>query len=67
VSAVQGGEAIKARREAEAMAAIWAALACASTDEARQTLIDRHGAVLVKHFNTYAALMRTLGLEGPYV
>ena len=64
--AVTGGDAGAARREAEAMAAIWAALDCASTEEARSTLIARHGAALVKSFNTYATLMRKLGLEGPY-
>ena len=48
------------------MAAIWAALATAATEEARQALIARHGAALVKSFNSYATLMRKLGLEGPY-
>ena len=47
-------------------ATIWAALATASTEEARQALIARHGAALVKSFNSYATLMRKLGLEGPY-
>ena len=64
--AVEGGDAAAARGEAEAMAAIWAALATASTEEARQTVIARHGAALVKSFNSYATLMRKLGLEGPY-
>lgn len=56
----------KARGDAEAMAAIWGALATAVTDEAREELIARHGATLVKSFNSYASLMRKLGLEGPY-
>lgn len=67
MSAVKGGEASTARGQVETMAAIWAALACASTEETRRTLIERHGAVLVKQFNAYATLMRELGLEGPYV
>ena len=64
--AVATGDAASARSEAETMAAIWAALATASTEDARQTLIARHGAALVKSFNSYATLMRKLGLEGPY-
>lgn len=48
------------------MAAIWAALATAGTEERRQMLIERHGAALVKSFNAHAALMRKLGIEGPY-
>ena len=55
-----------AREGAEAMAAIWGALATATTEERRQLLIARHGAALTKHFNTYATLMRRLGIEGPY-
>ncbi|MCA3555513.1 NAD(P)-dependent oxidoreductase [Aestuariivirga sp.] len=64
--AVEAGDAAAARAEAETMAAIWAALAAASTEETRQALISRHGAALVKSFNRYATLMRRLGLEGPY-
>lgn len=64
--ALAEGDAGAARAEAETMAAIWAALACANTEEARKTLIERHGATLVKSFNSYATLMRKLGLEGPY-
>jgi hypothetical protein len=64
--ALSSGDADDARSGAEAMAAIWAALATASTEERRQTLIARHGADLVKSFNAYATLMRKLGLEGPY-
>ena len=55
-----------ARTGAETMAAIWAALATAGTEERRQMLIERHGAALVKSFNAHAALMRKLGIEGPY-
>ncbi len=58
--------AAAARAEAEAMAALWGALTTATTDERRQALIERHGAALVKSFNSYATLMRKLGLEGPY-
>ena len=64
--AIEAGGAATARSEAEAMAAIWAALASAATEEARQMLIARHGAALVRSFNSYATLMRKLGLEGPY-
>ena len=64
--AVQSGDATIARSEAEAMAAIWASLASASTEEARRELITRHGATLVRSFNNYSTLMRKLGLEGPY-
>ena len=48
------------------MAAIWGALTSAATREARDELVARHGAALVKSFNSYATLMRKLGLEGPY-
>lgn len=65
-TAVLSGDAVTARAHAEAMAAIWAALACASSEEARRTLIERHGATLVRDFNAYSVLMRKLGLEGPY-
>ena len=64
--AVETGDAAQARKEAEQMAAIWAALASATTEDARQLLIARYGARLVKSFNTYATRMRRLGLEGPY-
>jgi hypothetical protein len=60
------GAAEAARNGAEAMAAIWGALATAGTEERRQMLIARHGAALTKHFNAYATLMRQLGIEGPY-
>lgn len=55
-----------ARQSAETMAAIWAALATANTDDAREELIARYGAALIRNFNSYATLMRKLGLEGPY-
>ena len=64
--AVADRTAPTARREAETMSAIWAALDCASSDQARESLIKQHGAELVKSFNKYATLMRKLGLEGPY-
>ena len=48
------------------MAAIWGALTTANTEQKRAELIARHGAELVKSFNSYATLMRKLGLEGPY-
>lgn len=55
-----------ARAEAETMAAIWGALASASTADQRNRLIERHGAALARSANSYAALMRRLGIEGPY-
>jgi lactate dehydrogenase-like 2-hydroxyacid dehydrogenase/phosphoserine aminotransferase len=62
----EDGTADKARAGAEAMAAIWGALTTATTEQKRAELIARHGAELVKSFNSYATLMRKLGLEGPY-
>ncbi len=59
-------DADRFRSQAEVMAAIWGALTTATTDDERRTLIKRHGAALVKSFNSYATLMRKLGLEGPY-
>ncbi len=56
----------KLRDGAEAMAAIWAAIATADTDERRNALIAKHGAKLTRSFNAYATLMRKLGIEGPY-
>ena len=56
----------QARSGAEAMAAIWGALVTAATEDQRQLLIERHGAALAQHFNTYATLMRQMGIEGPY-
>lgn len=65
--AVADGDAsASARHSVETMAAIWGALTTANTDEAREELIARHGPALVKNFNSYATLMRKLGLEGPY-
>lgn len=64
--AVEAGEAAQARNEVEAMAAIWAALTSATTEDARELLIARHGASLVRSFNSYATRMRKIGLEGPY-
>jgi lactate dehydrogenase-like 2-hydroxyacid dehydrogenase/phosphoserine aminotransferase len=64
--AVESGDAVQARTDAESMAAIWAALENATSEEARQRLIERHGASLVRSFNSYATRMRRLGLEGPY-
>ncbi|MFO1123563.1 MAG: NAD(P)-dependent oxidoreductase, partial [Hyphomicrobiales bacterium] len=55
-----------ARKAAEDMAAIWGALSSALAGQARDTLVARHGATLVKTYNAYATLMRKLGLEGPY-
>lgn len=56
----------QAREFAETVAAIWGALASASDPERRSELVERHGTRLVLAHNRYAALMRKLGLEGPY-
>jgi lactate dehydrogenase-like 2-hydroxyacid dehydrogenase/phosphoserine aminotransferase len=57
---------VSVRNAVETMTAIWGALATADTEERWQMLIERHGAALVKCVNTYATLMRKLGIEGPY-
>ena len=54
------------RQGAETMAAIWGALETAADEARRDEIIARHGAALVKSFNTYATNMRKLGLEGPW-
>jgi len=58
--------AAQIREAAETMAAIWGALAATVDPERRQELIERYGPKLVKTSNSYATLMRKLGLEGPY-
>ncbi|MBC8037477.1 MAG: phosphoglycerate dehydrogenase, partial [Rhizobiales bacterium] len=60
------GESAALREAAETMAAIWGALAATTDSGRRSELIERYGAKLVKTSNTYATLMRKLGLEGPY-
>jgi lactate dehydrogenase-like 2-hydroxyacid dehydrogenase len=55
-----------ARELSEHMAAIWGALATASSGESRHTLIERHGPQLVKSINRYRRLMEELGIEGPF-
>ena len=54
------------RSGAEAMAAIWGALSATENPVLRQQLISRYAPRLVKTHNTYATLMRRLGLEGPF-
>ena len=56
----------KLRDGAETMAAIWGALSATEDPVLRQQLIDRHAPRLVKTHNSYATLMRKLGLEGPF-
>lgn len=58
--------AAQIREAAETMAAVWGALDAVADPARRKELIDRYGPKLVKTFNTYATLMRRLGLEGPY-
>ena len=54
------------REAAETMAAVWGALAATTDPSRRSELIERYGPKLVKTSNTYATMMRRLGLEGPY-
>jgi len=64
-AAADSATAAAARAGAETMAAIWGALAVSDADR-RDEQIARYGAELIKVFNSYATLMRKLGLEGPY-
>ncbi len=54
------------RTMAEGMAAFWGAVAATKDAGARQELINRHGAALVKQSNQYAQQMETFGAKGPY-
>ena len=56
----------QARKQAEAMAAIWGALAATTSPERRKDLIARYGAMLVKAGNEHNVLLEKLGLHGPY-
>ena len=53
------------RKEAEEMAALWAALDSSSPARAAEQ-IKTHGAELTAAINRYQALTRKLGLWGPY-
>jgi lactate dehydrogenase-like 2-hydroxyacid dehydrogenase len=65
--AVADETALREAREAvEALAAIWGALSSTTDPDRRATLMQRHGAALVRHTNKYAALTERLGLRGPY-
>jgi lactate dehydrogenase-like 2-hydroxyacid dehydrogenase/phosphoserine aminotransferase len=65
--AVSNREAVQdARATAETMAAIWGALSSITGEDRLEEIISRHGPALVMAFNRHAALMRKLGLEGPY-
>ncbi|GLS17148.1 phosphoglycerate dehydrogenase [Labrys miyagiensis] len=65
--AVADETALREAREAvEALAAIWGALSSTTDPDRRATLMQRHGAALVRHTNRYAALTERLGLRGPY-
>lgn len=55
-----------ARDAAESLAAIWGALATATSAGRRDVLIKRYGETLLKASNTHTTLMRRLGIEGPY-
>jgi lactate dehydrogenase-like 2-hydroxyacid dehydrogenase/phosphoserine aminotransferase len=62
----EAADVARARAAAEAMAAIWGALATAADDNRKGELIERYGATLVRTINEYRTLMEDLGLEGPY-
>ena len=55
-----------ARKQAEAMAAIWGAIAATTNAARRRNLIARYGATLVKVGNQHQVLLEKLGLHGPY-
>ena len=55
-----------ARKQAEAMAAIWGALSATTNPDRRNDLIARYGAMLVKAGNQHQLLLEKLGLQGPY-
>ncbi len=62
-----GEEAIaEARKQAEAMAAIWGAISATTNPDRRLDLISRYGALLVKTGNQHQVLLEKLGLHGPY-
>jgi phosphoglycerate dehydrogenase-like enzyme len=65
-AASDADSATRMREAAEAIAAIWGALAATADPDRRKELVERYGPKLVKTSNTYATLMRKLGLEGPY-
>ncbi|MGH6854933.1 MAG: NAD(P)-dependent oxidoreductase, partial [Aestuariivirga sp.] len=65
--AVVNAEQLAAIRDAaQTIAAVWGALAATTDPDRRAELIERYGSRLVLNSNRYAALMRKLGLEGPY-
>ncbi len=64
--AASGAELAMARETAESLAAIWGALATAPDAGRQMALIGRYGETLLKACNSYNALMRKFGIEGPY-
>ena len=63
---VDNGTIARARKQAEAMAAIWGALSATTNPDRRKDLIERYGAMLVKAGNQHQVLLQKLGLQGPY-
>ena len=48
------------------MTAIWGGLASAVDADTRETLVERHGADLIRASNHYGLMMEKLGLKGPF-
>ena len=57
----------KMRKTTEEITAIWGALASTQNPERRAELIERYGSQLILASNTYATLIDSEGLKGPYV
>ncbi|MEE2598930.1 MAG: NAD(P)-dependent oxidoreductase [SAR324 cluster bacterium] len=57
----------KMRRITEEITAIWGALSSTPNPERREELIKRYGSQLILASNTYASLIDSEGLKGPYV
>ena len=64
--AMSADDAARLRDLAEEMAAIWGALAVTADGDRCNTMIQRHGAELVRASNAYGVLIERLGLKGPY-
>jgi len=66
-AAVAKDDTLNAIRDAaEALTAHWAAIHSTTDTNRRTELLERYGADLVKHSNTYISLIEKMGLKGPY-
>lgn len=54
------------RTTSERLAGIWAALDSVKDNEQQAELLERHATQLILDSNTYASLVESLGLQGPY-